>query len=142
MWVLNFLPNWVFYALFVAGVLGLILTYVMKFIPFVYMYRTPIQLASVAAMVIGVYMAGAISNEEVWQARVKELQAKIAEAEVQSEKETVKIVEKVVKKTEVVKTRGEEIIKFVDREIVKYDSKCEIPSEFIEALNRAAETPK
>ena len=148
MWLLNWLPNWIFYGIFFAGLLGLLATYVMKFIPFVYVYRTPIQAVSVLAIAIGTYMSGAISNEEAWQARVKEMEAKVAAAEVQSVKENIKIVEKVVKKTEYITRRGQDIIQYVDREIVKYDTKfapggvCEIPKEFIKALNDAAEAPK
>jgi len=148
MWILSWLPNWIFYVIFFAGLLGLLATYVMKFIPFVYMYRTPIQAVSVLAIAIGTYMSGAISNEEAWQARVKEMEAKVAAAQVESLKENVKIVEKVVKKTEYIKTRGQDIVKYVDKEIVKYDTKflpggvCEIPKEFIKAHNNAAEAPK
>lgn len=148
MWILSWLPNWIFYAIFFAGLLGLLATYVMKFIPFVYMYRTPIQLGSIAAIVIGTFMAGAIFNEESWQTRVLEMEAKVAAAEAESQKENVKIVEKVVNKVQIVKTRGEDIIKYVDKEIIKYDTKflpgeiCEIPNEFVEAHNRAAEVAK
>jgi hypothetical protein len=69
-------------------------------------------------------------------------------AAVESAQENVKIVEKVVKKTEYIKTRGEDIINYIDREVVKYDTKfapggvCEIPKEFIKAINDAAEAPK
>ena len=148
MWILQWLPNWIFYGIFFVGLLGLLATYVMKFIPFVYVYRTPIQAVSILAIAIGTYMSGAISNEEAWQARVKEMEAKVAAAEIESLKENVKIVEKVVKKTEYIKTRGEDIIKYIDREVVKYDTKfapggvCEIPKEFIKAINDAAEAPK
>jgi uncharacterized membrane protein len=148
MWILQWLPNWIFYAIFFAGLLGLVATFVMKFIPLVYVYRTPIQAVSVILIALGTYMAGAISNEEAWQARVKEMEAKVEAAAVESAQENVKIVEKVVKKTEYIKTRGEDIVKFIDKEIVKYDTKflpggqCEIPKEFIEAHNRAAEAPK
>ena len=148
MWILQWLPNWIFYGIFFAGLLGLLATYVMKFIPFVYVYRTPIQAISILAIAIGTYMSGAISNEEAWQARVKEMEAKVAAAEVQSVKENIKIVEKVVKKTEYITRRGQDIIQYVDREIVKYDTKfapggvCEIPKEFIKAHNDAAEAPK
>ena len=148
MWMLQWLPDWFFYVIFFAGLLGLIATYIMKFIPFVYVYRTPIQAVSILAIAIGTYMSGAISNEEAWQARVKEMEAKVAAAEVQSVKENVKIVEKVVKKTEYITRRGQDIIQYVDREIVKYDTKfapggvCEIPKEFIKAHNDAAEAPK
>jgi uncharacterized membrane protein len=148
MWILQWLPNWIFYGIFFAGLLGLLATYVMKFIPFVYVYRTPIQAVSILAIVIGTYMSGAISNEEAWQARVKEMEAKVEAAAVESAQENVKIVEKVVKKTEYITRRGQDIVKYIDKEIVKYDTKflpggqCEIPKEFIEAHNRAAEAPK
>ncbi len=148
MWILQWLPDWIFYAIFFAGLRDLLATYIMKFIPFVYVYRTPIQAVSILAIAIGTYMSGAISNEEAWQARVKEMEAKVAAAEVQSVKENIKIVEKVVIKTQIVRTRGQDIIQYVDREIVKYDTKfapggvCEIPKEFIKALNDAAEAPK
>ena len=148
MWILQWLPDWIFYAIFFAGLLGLLATYVMKFIPFVYVYRTPIQAISILAIVIGTYMFGAISNEESWQAKVKEMELKVAAAEVQSVKENVKIVEKVVKKTEYITRRGQDIIQYVDREVVKYDDKfkptgeCELPKEFIKAINNAAEAPK
>ena len=148
MWILQWLPNWIFYGIFFAGLLGLLATYIMKFIPLVYVYRTPIQAVSVLLIVLGTYMSGAISNEESWQARVKEMEAKVAEAEAKSQKVNVEVVEKVVKKTEYIKTRGQDIVKFIDKEIVKYDTKflpggqCEIPKEFIEAHNKAAEAPK
>ena len=133
MWILQWLPDWIFYGIFFAGLIGLLATYVMKFIPFVYVYRTPIQAVSILAIAIGTYMSGAISNEEAWQARVKEMEAKVAAAEAESQKENVKVVEKVVTKTQIVRTRGQDIVKYVDREIVKYDTKfapggvCEIP---------------
>jgi hypothetical protein len=150
MWILKWLPFWIFYAILGLGLVGLAVTYLLKFIPLpaIYIYKTPIQLGSIALIVLGTYMSGAISNEEAWIARVKELEAKVEAAQVESAKENVKIETKVVTKTQVVKQRGEDIIKYVDKEIVKYDTKflpggeCEIPKEFIQAHNKAAEAPK
>ena len=150
MWILKWLPFWIFYAVLAVGLIGLAVTYLLKYIPgpAIYIYKTPIQLASVALIVLGTYMSGAISNEEAWLARVKELEAKVEAAQVESEKENVKIETKIVTKTQVIKERGEEIIKYVDKEIVKYDTKflpggeCEIPKEFIVLHNKAAEAPK
>jgi hypothetical protein len=148
MWILQWLPDWIFYAIFFAGLLGLLVTYVMKFIPFVYVYRTPIQAISILAIAIGTYMSGAISNEEAWQARVKEMEAKVAAAEIESQKENVKVIEKVVKQTEYITRKGQDIIRYVDKEVVKYDDKfkptgqCELPKEFIKAINNASEAPK
>ena len=148
MWILQWLPNWIFYVVLLSGLLGLLATYVMKFIPFVYMYRTPIQAVAIIAIVIGTYMSGAISNEEAWQARVTEMEAKVAAAEAQAAKENVKIVEKIVKKTEIVRIQGQQVTQYIDREVIKYDEKfrpggqCELPQQFIKALNDAAEQPK
>ena len=100
------------------------------------------------AITIGTFMSGAIHDNNAWETRVKEMEAKVAAAEMQSKEENVKIVEKVVTKTQVIKTRGQDIVKYVDREVVKYDTKfapggeCEIPKEFIKAINDAAEAPK
>jgi uncharacterized membrane protein len=148
MWLLHWLPNWIFYAVLLAGVFGLVVSYFTRLVPFLYMYKTPIQLASIVAIVIGTFMSGAIYDNDTWEARVKEMEAKVAAAEAQSKEENVKIVEKVVTKTKTIKTRGEEIVKYVDKEVVKYDTKflpggeCEIPKEFIKAINDAAEAPK
>jgi uncharacterized membrane protein len=151
MWLLHLLPNWIFYAVLIVGVFGLVVSYLIRFlsfIPFLYVYKTPIQLVSIAAIVIGTFMAGAIHDNNAWEARVKEMQDKVAVAEVQSKEENIKIVEKVVTKTQVIKTRGQDIVKYIDREVVKYDTKfaaggeCEIPKEFIKSINDAAEAPK
>ena len=150
MWILKWLPFWIFYATIIVGLLGLAATYLLRFIPLpaIYIYKTPIQLISVALIAIGTYMSGAISNEEAWIARVQELEAKVEAAQVESVKENVKIETKVVTKTQIVKQRGEDIIQYIDKEIVKYDTKflpggeCEIPKEFIQAHNKAAEVPK
>jgi hypothetical protein len=150
MWILNWLPFWFFYASLGVGLIGLAVTYLIRFVPLpaIDIYKTPIQLISVALIAIGTYMSGAISNEEAWIAKVKELEAKVDVAKVESVKENVKIETKVVTKTQVIKQRGEDIIQYIDKEIIKYDTKflpggeCEIPKEFIQAHNKAAETPK
>jgi len=144
MWILQFLPFWIFYAILFLGLIGFAVTYLLKFIPIpaIYMYKTPIQIVSVVMIVVGVYMAGSIANEEAWIAKVKEVEAKLAEAEAQAAKENVKIVEKVVVQTQVVREKGKDIVQFVDREVVKYDNKCEIPVPFVESHNKAAQRDK
>ena len=142
MWILQWIPDWFFYAMFLAGLVGFAATYVMRFIPFVYVYKTPIQVVSIVLLAIGTYMSGAISNEESWKAKVREMEAKVAAAEVQAAQENVKIVEKVVTKIQVIKERNNDIIQYINTELVKHDEICKIPQPFIEALNRAAEEVK
>jgi hypothetical protein len=151
MWILTFLPDslvaLVVYAIAAAGAGMFVLSKMIPWIPVLGIYKTPLELFGIAALVVGVYLQGGRANEAVWQARVKELEVKIAQAEAESAKENVKIVEKVVQKTQYIKTRGETITKYIDREIVKYDDRfvkggvCEIPREFVKAHNDAAEAP-
>lgn len=138
MWILQFLPNWLFYGLLLCGVAAFIATKFLTILP----QAKLIQAASALAVVFSIYMIGAISNNDAWLARVKELEVKVAEAEAKSATVNTDIVEKTIVKTQVVKQRGEDIIKYVDREVVKYDTACVIPKEFVAVHNRAAEAPK
>jgi uncharacterized coiled-coil protein SlyX len=141
MWILQWLPWWLFYVVLALGLIGLVVTYLLKFIPLpiIHVYKTPLQIASIILVVIGVYMLGSIANERAWQARIKELEVKVAQAEAEAAKENIKIVEKVVVQQKIVRERGQNIVQYVDREVVKYDTKCEIPKPFVDAHNRAAE---
>ena len=140
MWILQWLPDWLFYLMFFAGLLGFLATYLIKFIPIpaVYIYKTPIQIVSVILIAIGVYMSGAISNEEAWQLRVKEMEAKVAAAQVESAKENNKIDNKIADKQQKIREKQVIVRQYIDREIVKYDEDCKIPADFISILNKAA----
>jgi len=148
MWLLSFIPDFIFHIIAIVGILLTIGAIAFGQIPFIGTYNIPINIIGVVLIIFGFYMEGAISNEESWQAKVKEMELKVAAAEIQSQKENVKMIEKVVKKTEYITRKGQDIIRYVDKEVVKYDTKfapggvCEIPKEFIKALNDAAEAPK
>ena len=138
MWILQFLPNWLFYLTLFAGIAAFLVTKFVRVLPNTQL----IQAASVATIVISTYMIGAISNNDAWLAKIKDLETKVAQAEAKSASLNTDIVEKVVTKTQVIKQRGEDIVRYVDREVVKYDTTCVIPKEFVLIHNRAAEAPK
>lgn len=148
MWILSFIPDWIFYAIFILGLGLFIATIVLKFIPIIYMKRLPLQFVSIALISIGAFMSGMATNEAIWQMRVKELEAKVAQAEAEAAKKNVEIVEKIVYKDKIVKEKGEEIIKYIDKvvvekeEIVKFVENCPLPQEFIDAHNQAIKINK
>ena len=148
MWIISFLPDWVFHAITFVGVLGTVAGFVLGMIPAIKTYIIPVRVISILLLSFGLYLEGGLADYKVWEAKVKEVEAKLAEAELKSAKENTKIVTKVITKTQIVKVRGNDIVKYVDREIVRYDTKfapggqCEIPKEFIKAHNSAAEAPK
>ncbi len=140
MWILKFLPDWIFYGIFLVGVIGFAVTYLFKYIPvpFIYMYRKPIQIGSVLAIIFGTFMSGAIYDNEAWEARVREMEAKVAKAEEQSKEENEKINDKVEKVKEKIVQKQVVVKQYIDREVVKYDNSCVIPKEFIDVHNKAA----
>ena len=148
MFILSFLPDWVFHAIAIAGILGTVAGFVLGMIPVIKTYIIPVRVISILLLSLGLYLEGGLADYALWEAKVKEVEAKLAQAELQSAKENTKIVTKVITKTQIVRTRGENIVKYIDREIVKYDTKfapggqCEIPQEFIKAHNDSAEAPK
>lgn len=139
MWILNFLPNWLFHILLIAGVLGIVASYAASIIPFLSLYTNPIRIASVVLVLIALWFEGGIANERVWQERVDELENKVKLIEAEAAKENVRVETKTIKKIEIIKQRGDDIIQYIDREVVKYDSMCVVPKEFVTAHNRAAE---
>jgi hypothetical protein len=152
MWVLNWLPDIVFHLLLALGLLALVASWIIrllpvKLIPLAMQYRIPLQIAGVVLIVLGVWYEGGIAKDAEWKVKVAEAEKKVLEVEAKSAAQNVKIITKYVDKVKVVKVQGEEVIKYVDREIVKYDTKfapggqCEIPKEFLTAVNMAAEKP-
>jgi hypothetical protein len=140
MWILKFLPDWIFYGIFLVGVIGFAVTYLLKYIPIpmIYMYRKPIQIVSLLAIIFGTFMSGAIYDNEAWESRVKEMEAKVAKAEVESKVANEKINDKVEKTKEKIVQKQVVVKQYIDREIVKYDNTCVIPKEFVEVHNKAA----
>lgn len=147
-WMLSFFPDWFWMALLIGSIAAVLLS------RFFLAYKLPMKIVGSICLVLSVWMLGAASNEAKWEAKVKELEAKLLVAEEESKKINTVVVEKVVTQTKVVQNKAKTIIEYVDREIVKdkeiikYVEMCPVPSVIIDAhnaaatLNKAAEGPK
>lgn len=142
MWILDFLPGWIFTLITLAGAGAYLVTEVLGNIPFVAQYLRAIRAGAVFALVFGVYMMGAAANQEKWEARVKELEAKVAVAEEQSKTANAKLDAKLKEKAKVIKEKEyiiqEKLVKIKDT----IDAMCTIPAEAVKLLNEAAEERK
>jgi len=146
MFILHYLPDsvilWFCNSLLLAGIALTVIAFFIRSIPLVNQYRIPAQVLGIALLIVGVYFRGGLAVEQTWRDRVAELEAQIMVAEAASRDANVKIETRVVKKTEYITRRGQDIVEYVDREVVKYDTTCVIPDPFIQAHNRAAEPVK
>jgi amino acid permease len=138
MWLLKFIPDWIFYAVLLIGLAGLAASFVLKFIPVVSQYKLPIQAISGILIVFGVYMAGAISNEEAWQARVAELELKIARAETQSAEANGQLTSKLIRKEQEITQAQQQLKTRIQQNAVQMDAVCTVPRTAIDILNDAA----
>jgi uncharacterized membrane protein (DUF106 family) len=148
MWILSILPEAAIHIIFGLGILGTIAGFVLGFIPFVKTYQFAIQICSIIVLVFGVYLEGGLADYKEWELRVKEMEAKMAQAEAQSANKNIEIQEKIVEKTKIIREKGREVIKYIDKEVVKkeevikYIENCPVPKEIIDLHNQATEMNK
>jgi len=148
MWLLHLLPDsliaWVVNTILIAGTVTTVAGFFVRFIPFVNTYRIPVQIAGILLLTTGVYFHGGYTTEMAWRERVREVEAKLAAAETRSAEVNTEIVTRVVTQTKIVRERGNDIIRYVDREVVrdqeviKFVENCPIPDVIINTHNAAA----
>lgn len=150
-WMFSLLPNFVFVVIAWAATVGGVALYVasklVRWIPMMGMYKTPAEIVGVVLIALGAYMLGGQAADQRWQDKVDAVEAKLKIAEEQSKEANVEIQKKSDVKVKYIQGRTEIIKEYIDREIVKYDTKfapggeCAIPREFVRAHNDAAEAP-
>ena len=138
MWILNFIPDFVFHTLLILSLLALAGSFVLDSVPFISTNAKAIQLASAVVLAIAVYFEGAISNESVWQARVKELELKIARAETQSAEANGQLTTKLIRKEQEIAQVQQALKGRIQQNAVQMDAVCSVPRTAIDILNDAA----
>ena len=141
MWILSYLPTWIFYAITVIGILGLISSYVLGMIPLITQFKLPLQILSVVIIAFGVFIIGGVENELSWQAKVKELEAQVAVATAKSNETNTKIQYKVVTKIQVVKEQVEVVKKEIEIQKEFINADCKVNPTAIDLYNKAVADP-
>lgn len=116
----------------ILGFLGIIATLVLFFIPFQKTIQIVTFLISVSFFSFGLYLLGAINQKKEWEEKVKQLELDLERAR---STVNIKTVTKVITRTQKIKERGDEIIRFIDR--LPNDS-CVVSKPLIAAHNAAA----
>jgi len=138
MWIVNFLPDFVFHILLIAGLLGLAGSFVLDSIPFVSTNAKAIQLASAVVLAIVLFFEGAISDNDAWQARVQALELKVAKAETESAEANGKLSKQLAAKDKEIALAQAELKNRIRQGAAAMDAVCKVPSDVIDILNDAA----
>lgn len=142
MWILSITPDWFLHLLLVGSAISTLVGFTLANVPLVSRYAMMLKVLGAVVLALSLYLEGGLADNKIWEARVKEVEAKLAQAEAKSAKENVKIVEKIVTKQGKVKENTVIVKQYIDREVVKYDAQCKIPQEFVKAHNDAAQGPQ
>lgn len=138
MWIIDWLPAIVLHLIALAGLAGVVVSFLLgALIPA--QYKLVAQVGSVIVLAFGLYLEGGLSNEDKWQAKVKEMEAEIAKVEKAGAEASVKVVTKYVDRVQIVKEKGDVLIQKVPEYISKdSDAKCVVPNGFVVLHDAAA----
>jgi hypothetical protein len=138
MWILNFLPDAVFYAMLLIGVLGIVASFVLGFLPFVSKYKLPIQVASILLTVVGVWYAGGIAKDKEYRAALEAANARATLAEAKAAAATAKVEYVFLDRVKTVKDVQVVVQERIRDISVKIDEQCRVVPEVIDIHNQAA----
>lgn len=141
-WMLSLIPEsvllWAINLSLLAGVVGIVAGFFVKFIPFVNQYRVPVQIISIILLAGGLYFKGGYSNEMAWRAKVADMEQQVKESEAKSDQANKDLAKKSKEKVKIVKEVQvviKERIKTVEKRI---DADCKVDPEAISIINDAA----
>jgi hypothetical protein len=147
MWILHLLPTSfiqvIVHTILVAGIISCFLSFfvinrILCFFPPLAGYYKLLQIISAVLLISGVYLEGGYSTEMQWRERVTEVEAKVAAAEAKSAAADAALAKKSEVKVKVIREKALVVKQYIDREVIKYDTACIIPSPVIKAHNAAA----
>jgi len=151
MWLLHFFSDgfiqFIVHTVLAVGIVGTVLTFgllnrLLLLLPFLAPYYQALRAISVLFLVGGIYLEGGYSAEMAWRERVREMEARVAQAEAESLEANKKLEKKSQEKIKVIQGRQVVVKQYIDREVTKYDNQCVIPPAFVRAHNDSAEAPK
>jgi len=153
MWLLHLLPDSLLYfivnAVLILGIVLTVLSFfvlnrILRLIPGLAAYHTAIQIVSVIILAAGLYFKGGYTTEMIWREEVAKVQAELEAAKNKAAEVVVEVQERVVYKDRIVREKGQTLIKYIDREVVKkeevvrYIENCPVPTELVDIHNEAA----
>lgn len=147
MWLLHFfsdgLIEFIVHAVLLTGIVGTFLTFVvlnrvLLLMPFLAAYYQLLRTVSILLLIGGIFLEGGQAAEMAWRERVREMEARVAQAEKESQAANDKLADGGKQKIKIIREKGIIIKQYVDREVTKYDNQCVIPSAVVNAHNAAA----
>lgn len=139
MWLIGFLPDSVFYALLILGLLGIIASIFLRNLPIISKYHNPLFLLGLLMTVVGVWFAGGIAKDREYRERIAALQLEIVESEKRAAEANAEIEYVYVDRVEVVEKVRYQVVGSIREYSNELDANCTISPKAVEILNRSAD---
>jgi len=137
---LNQIPEFVFNAMFGAGLLGFLAILALEVLPsFVLPKQTKLGLliGTFAALALGGYMSGSYAEKLEWLEKLEQLKHEEQAKQKDSKEVTKETVIQYKTKVKTIKEKGDAIIREVPI-YIQDDDRCDIPNSFVMLHNHAA----
>ena len=142
MWLLNFLPDFVFHLMLLVGLVAIGASFVLQFVPFVSQYKLPIQVAGIILTVVAVWYEGGIAKDAEYKIRIAEMELKISKAETAAAEANTKLAEQILKEQARIKDITETNKKRLKDLADQLNKQCSVDQAVIDVLNDAAKNRK
>jgi len=138
MWVLSFLPEWVFHLMLCIGLLGTVGGWVLKKFPSLAAHSTLIQITGIVLLIVSIWYEGGIAKDAEYRLKIAELSQKASEAEAKAAEANAQIEYIYVNKVQKIKDVQIVIKERVIKDASVIDKNCKVSSEAISLLNASA----
>lgn len=138
MFLIDFLPVWVFHVAAVVGILGLVAGFLLSNIPFIKTHGQTIQISAIILTVAAVWFEGGLANDARWQRRVLELEIKIANAQAEAANLNAQLAQQIANNQILINKNTIAQRERLKAEAALLNKECQINNRVIGILNDAA----
>jgi hypothetical protein len=135
---IGIVPFWVWLTVACAGGVGYFFFGIITMIPFLMPYKEPVKIACIVICLGGTFMCGGDGVTTIWQAQIKEANARIEAAEAKSKEVNIVVQKQFVDRINTVKEVQVQIQDRIIKDSTVIDAECKLAPEVIIDLNTAA----
>jgi hypothetical protein len=136
--IIGIVPFWVWLAIACTGGIGYFFSGIITMIPFLMPYKEPVKIAFIVICLGGTFMCGGDGVTSIWQAQIKEANARIEAAEAKSKEVNLVIQKEYIDRVKTVKEVQVQIQDRIVKDSTVIDAECKLAPEVILDLNAAA----
>jgi len=136
--IIGIVPFWVWLAVACTGGIGYFFSGIITMIPFLMPYKEPVKIAFIVICLGGTFMCGGDGVTSIWQAQIKEANARIEAAEAKSKEVNLVIQKEYIDRVKTVKEVQVQIQDRIVKDSTVIDAECKLAPEVILDLNAAA----